>query len=576
MGMIKRRLPGGGLLGQHGIKAGVIDPIISSLDFTQSPYKIRGSDATITQNNAHRVWTITDHESVPRGIRQNELPIGGLRRVRNILSSGTDNNFTAASWIKSGSSTALAADTISFGGAGGAHQVAQAITLAVDRLNRSFIMRLSVPAVSAWSDAAATLTLAISNTSLTFTPQSVARVVTVAGTYTTSSSFAYATLTASKAVTITGLRSVLYEESTGRGDLVTPSAYIDTTVNYGLGVAGVRQSDTTNGNTVDGNGVVTEGTGTAITTGYLPTWEASTNLSLRSAELDDVYWTVTDSTVAANDAAGPFGTTTADKVTATSTAGLIYSSNIAVSAETTYTFSFYAKLGTMVGPKLALYDVTGAAFISSDVAYTPSSSAYTRVTATFTTPIGCVNLRVYPLRNCTTIGTIWIEGVQVEQKAYASAYIPTTSATVTRNALTLLTENRHKDAQGSKYVEFQLPTASSNLAGKHIWSPSTTATTGIYINSVDFKLRAGDGTNTVDSIILAANTRYKCVLVWEGSVMRLTVNGITYSGTYDGAMHGTTQRLGGLVGGTSISARIYKERGFNYALSSADAIVLTS
>lgn len=61
--------------------------LLLDLNFKRSPFALKASSLTITQDNANGVWTVTDHEGVVRGILQNELPIGGLRRVRNLFSA---------------------------------------------------------------------------------------------------------------------------------------------------------------------------------------------------------------------------------------------------------------------------------------------------------------------------------------------------------------------------------------------------------------------------------------------------------------------------------------------------------
>ena len=71
-----------------------------------------------------------------------------------------------------------------------------------------------------------------------------------------------------------------------------PPPWVDPTIEYGnIGVVGVQYFNTTNGNSVDGSGVVTEATGTTITGGgYLPE-PAATFQVTQSLDLSDASWT---------------------------------------------------------------------------------------------------------------------------------------------------------------------------------------------------------------------------------------------------------------------------------------------
>ena len=157
---------------------------------------------------------------------------------------------------------------------------------------------------------------------------------------------------------------------------------------------------------------------------------ATTNLLRRSEEFDTTW--VQRGIVSANTEIAPNGTLTADTITSGGGVGSVYQ-NVSVLASTIYTASVYVKLGTMSSSdyKIAVYNNSASNFIAADVtpSQTPNSSGWTRVTYTFTTPVGCTSVRWYPFRNGSAIplSTVYLWGAQLEQSTTVGEYIPTTS-----------------------------------------------------------------------------------------------------------------------------------------------------
>jgi hypothetical protein len=151
---------------------------------------------------------------------------------------------------------------------------------------------------------------------------------------------------------------------------------------------------------------------------YDPRQDAASNLLTYSDSFTN--WTTASVTIASDNDVGPFGTTTADRMTVAGAlpvgTAVIYKT-ASVSASTTYTFSFYVKLGTLPEGefKFAIYNATAGSFIAADIdpSETLSAASYKRVVYTFTTPVGCTSVRVYAFRGATTSGgTFYLDAAQ--------------------------------------------------------------------------------------------------------------------------------------------------------------------
>jgi hypothetical protein len=187
-----------------------------------------------------------------------------------------------------------------------------------------------------------------------------------------------------------------------------------------------------------------------------------TNLALRSEEFDNATWTTNglNATVSANVTTSPDGTSSADAILTTITNGLHYIQQRTGSATagTTYTMSIYVKkLGydycrietSNTATAYAIFrfstkelTIGGGQVVANSGKVTEMSDGWFRIqmsilpaaSATWRWWVECLN----DVGSQAFVGDItkglYVWGFQFEVGSYATSYIPTTTAAVTRNA----------------------------------------------------------------------------------------------------------------------------------------------
>jgi hypothetical protein len=180
-----------------------------------------------------------------------------------------------------------------------------------------------------------------------------------------------------------------------------------------------------------------------------------TNLALRSQEFDNAAWSKINATVTANTIVSPDGTQNADKFVENNGTGTKWIYNVpTVISGSAYTYSIFAKKGERDfiyingysnGNFRAWFNLNTGTIGATDAGVSAKIENYGngwyKCSVTFTAAIG-VQFYLLGVSNANNVenytgdGTsgIYIWGAQNELGSNATSYIPTTSASVTRNA----------------------------------------------------------------------------------------------------------------------------------------------
>lgn len=167
---------------------------------------------------------------------------------------------------------------------------------------------------------------------------------------------------------------------------------------------------------------------------------AATNLCLFSEDFTNAAWIKSNCSVQADQIAAPNEAVTADQLTRIATGNHYLQQNIAdaSTANKTYTFSIWMKLGTISAPGIVLRLRDG---IGTNIANSQTfnlTSSWKRISVTGTCgPSSAPNISVFvdPADDVGSAGeTVFLWGAMVTLESVPSSYIPTTTTAVTRAA----------------------------------------------------------------------------------------------------------------------------------------------
>ncbi len=283
-----------------------------------------------------------------------------------------------------------------------------------------------------------------------------------------------------------------------------------------------------------------------------------TNLALRSEEFDNAAWTKSTTSVTANSTTSPSGILNADSLTGLGGAAstrTLQSGSISATSGTAYTATFYAKKDTNNFIQIFTTSTFGGMFANFDLnngvvgtvgtitGSNPTSSitnvgnGWYRCTMTLTSvSTGSGSFGVYLVSSASAVRneqntlstSVFLWGAQLEAGAYATSYIPTTSASVTRNLDVVQKTGVSSligQTEGTLYWE---GTLTSGLDDLFYLNRSTTNSVFIYKNSTNlivFRVNYGGSFISINNATAYTGT-IKIAAAYKSGDSVLYINGV--------------------------------------------------
>jgi hypothetical protein len=287
-----------------------------------------------------------------------------------------------------------------------------------------------------------------------------------------------------------------------------------------------------------------------------------TNLALRSEQFDDATWSKINTVVSANSTTSPSGVMNADTITGDGILGNHQATqSISYTSGLSYTYSIYAKKGTnnfiqftssfsaFGANSYANFDlnngVLGTIGSTATATITSVGNGWYRctMTSTATATLGgsiantLITSAASARAEANTLTTsVFIWGAQFEAGTYASSYIPTTSASITRNADLISLSNVYTNGLvsaigGTWFVELRNNIVSySDAAGDALLLSDSGNTAGNTLriasgsNSRKQLLVKNGATSTL--VYTTLTNTVKIAFKWNGTTVDVFVNGV--------------------------------------------------
>lgn len=266
--------------------------------------------------------------------------------------------------------------------------------------------------------------------------------------------------------------------------------------------------------------------------------ESSTNLLLDSSYEGNPGWYTTGGTV--NSSASTqqvFHGSSSLKITG-GTANARIVQNLSLTANTTYTFQYRYRIDTPMTSGSIEIGATndyawawGTRFIIPNTV--TSGWVYKEVTFTTGSTIGEDAIWVY-VASAASGGEYYFDAFQLEQKPYATSFIPTTTASVTRSADALSSTTKGMIDQGSGKVKIRFNIEGAKASGNYalIDIAGDYVSGGLlYLSSGrNVSLAIGDGTQRYYGwgSPLAVNTWHEVEFSWSATGIIVNINGTDY------------------------------------------------
>lgn len=331
-----------------------------------------------------------------------------------------------------------------------------------------------------------------------------------------------------------------------------------------------------------------------------------TNLATYSQMFDNSIWgKVASTTITANATTSPDGYTNADLVTGggSSTLTRIVQTFTAVSG-TTYAFSAFVKQGpdnAKTGIRMissANANIAGIAIVftggvpaitANGIALNIKSENYGngwyRISGTYVAPISETNRFAYYSDTDGTNKSSYLWGAQVEAGAYATSYIPTTAATVTRNqdlfAKSSITSLLGQ-TEGTLFLDFTFDRQFVNADVFSLNDASILNRVSIGVtasNTLSGLVDSGGSNQATITSTIAVGTRYKCAIAYKANDFVLYVNGVQAGTDTSGIVPASLTRISNDAGTTSTTPFDYPMNQalvFKTRLTNAELATLTT
>ena len=302
-----------------------------------------------------------------------------------------------------------------------------------------------------------------------------------------------------------------------------------------------------------------------------------TNLALYSQMFDISTWSKQNSSsVSGNVLVSPDGYANADLVRGAAGATSRIQQNFTAVSGTTYAFSGFVKQGPDNAPTgFSILSNANANLATINIVFTGGVPAITasllalnakaenygngwyRISGTYVAPASETNKFAYYADTSATSKSSYLWGAQVEAGAYATSYIPTTAATVTRNLDNCRKTNIASligQTEGTLFVDFNkltdsLPIADSAFISLNANNTSTRIYLAYNLNSLNIQYRVN--TTVIYSGDFAMPlTRNKVAVAYKLNDLVLYLNGVqiaSFAVTADFSTYNLTQFAFGLA-----------------------------